>query len=78
MKPKMIKEWDRGGVKGLLGLWSMRASLGSAAFWGAVTMLAAMWPSFFGLMPLWAYGLIGLALGMAVAVARVLKQPGAE
>lgn len=58
--------------------WSIRLALGGAAFWGAVSMLAAMWPGFAGAMPLWAWALIGVGLGAAVAIARVTKQPGLE
>jgi hypothetical protein len=75
---KIIEEARRDRAWVFWRLWSLRASLGAAAFWGAIAMLAAMWPGFAGAMPLWAWALIGVVLGAVVAVARLLKQPGLE
>lgn len=50
----------------------------TAAFWGAVVMLGAMWPSLVDILPTWVFIVVGLLIGASVAVARVLKQPGID
>ena len=54
--------------------WTIRV----AAFWGALGALLAAWPGLAGELPAWAYALGAVLLGGSVAVARLLKQPGAD
>lgn len=59
-------------------LWSVRVAALGIVFWGAVTGLWAIWPAFVDWLPLWFYAVGGVVMSVAIAVARVLKQPGIE
>ena len=69
---QLRKDWKRLAR----GAWSMRLALGSAAFWGGLAMVAALWPALIGYVPLWFLFGGGVLIGGAIAVARVTKQPG--
>lgn len=58
--------------------WSIRVAMAGVVFWGVVSALWAMWPAFVDWLPLWAYAVGGALMSVALAVARVLKQPGLE
>lgn len=72
--PALIDDWRAQ----MLRLWSMRVALAGVAFWGAVTGLWVLWPAFVDWLPLWFYAAGGIAMSIAIALARVLKQPGVE
>ena len=59
-------------------LWSIRVAVAGVVFWGAVSALWAMWPAFVDWLPLWAYAVGGVLMSVALALARVLKQPGLD
>ncbi len=59
-------------------LWSMRVTIYSAVFWSAITGLVMVWPAFSEALPLWFYAAVGVVLSIAIGVARLLKQPGAD
>lgn len=67
---KLIDNWRRE----LRRLWSIRV----AAFWGAVSGLLLIWPALADSIPIWAYAVGGITVSMSFAVARFLKQPGAD
>lgn len=54
-------------------LWTVRVAL----FWGAVSGLFAVWSSFSSVIPLWLFASLSVVMSAAIAVARMLKQPGA-
>jgi len=47
-------------------------------FWSAMAGLWVIWPAFVEKIPLWAYAVGGIAMSVALGVARVLKQPGLD
>lgn len=49
-----------------------------AVAWGVVCGLMVIWPAFQDLMPLGIFALLGVALSVAVVIARVTHQPGME
>ena len=55
-------------------LWSMRLAL----FFGALSGLVAVWAAFQDVMPLWAFAGTSVLMNVAIAVARVTKQPGVD
>jgi len=57
-------------------LWSVKVAIGGIIFWGALSGLWAIWPAFVDWLPLWFYALGGVVMSVALAVARVIKQPG--
>lgn len=59
-------------------LWSMRLALAGIVFWSAVSGLWVLWPAFAEVLPLWFYAVGGIGMSVALAVARVLKQKGAD
>ena len=59
-------------------LWSVRVALAGVIFWGAVSGLWILWPAFVDWLPLWFYAAGGIAMSVALAIARVLKQPGLD
>lgn len=67
---RLIDDWHREAPR----LWSVRI----AAFWGALSGLAAVWPAFQGVLPLLPYTLLAMLIFAAIAVAKLTKQPGAE
>lgn len=71
---RLIDNWRRD----LGRLWSIRVALAGVVFWGAVSGLWVLWPAFVDWLPLWFYAVGGIAMSIALAVARVLKQPGIE
>lgn len=71
---RLIDNW-----KSKIGkLWSVRVAVGGIIFWGALSGLWAIWPAFVDWLPLWFYAVGGVLMSVALAVARVLKQPGIE
>ena len=50
----------------------------AALFWGAVTGLAAVWPAFAGVIPLWAFAGLSVLMCMGLGWAKLTKQPGVE
>lgn len=69
---KFLNDWK----KVARGAWSMRIAIGSALFWGALSMIAVLWPALIGYVPLWLLFGGGALIGAAIAVARLTKQPG--
>lgn len=68
--PNLIDNWH----KMLYRLWSIRIAL----FWGAVCGLYAAWPAFQDIVPPIIFAGISMLMCMAIAGARVMKQPGIE
>lgn len=62
----------------LTRLWSIRVAAAGIVFWGALSGLWAIWPGLVDQIPLWFYAVGGIAMSVALAIARVLKQPGIE
>lgn len=58
--------------------WSIRVAAFGVVFWGALSGLWVLWPAFVDWLPLWAYAVGGVLMSVALAVARVLKQPGLD
>ena len=59
-------------------LWSVRVAIGGVVFWSALSGLWVLWPAFVEKLPLWFYAIGGVLMSVALAVARLLKQPGTE
>ena len=66
----LIDRWSRRWHR----FWSVRIAL----FWGAVCGLVAVWSSFSDVLPLWVFAGASVVMNMALAVARLTKQPGAD
>jgi len=47
-------------------------------FWSALSGLWVLWPAFVERLPLWFYAVGGIAMSVALGIARVLKQPGLD
>lgn len=62
----------------LTRLWSLQVAALGVVFWGALSGLWVVWPAFVDWIPLWFYAVGGIAMSIALAIARVLKQPGVE
>ena len=58
--------------------WSIRVAMAGVVFWSALAGLWALWPAFVDWLPLWAYAVGGVLMSVALALARVLKQPGLD
>lgn len=54
--------------------WSARVAL----FWGAVSGLVGVWSAFQDFMPLWLFAGLSVAMSVALVVARLTAQPGAD
>jgi hypothetical protein len=65
---RLIHDWKRM----LVGAWSARIAI----IWAVVSAVYATLPAFSGLIPDGMFAVLSLAFGVAVAVARVTKQPG--
>jgi hypothetical protein len=70
MRRLLIDDWRRLAPR----LWTVQI----AAFWGGVCGLAAVWPAFQAVVPLWAFALVGIGVAILIAIARVTKQPGLD
>jgi hypothetical protein len=71
---QLIDDW-----KGkILRLHSMRVAIFGVAFWSALSAVWLMWPAFVDWLPLWVYAVGGVAMSIALGLARLLKQPGAD
>lgn len=64
--------------KKIFRLHSLRVAFGGLVFWSAVSGLYLVWPAFAGAIPLWFYAVGGIVMSIALALARVLKQPGLD
>lgn len=71
---RLIDNWRRE----ISRLWSIRVALAGVVFWGALSGLWVLWPAFVDWLPLWFYAVGGVAMSVALAIARMLKQSGAE
>jgi hypothetical protein len=69
---RLIDNWKARFSK----LWSIRIAIGGIVFWGALSGLWVLWPAFVDWLPLWFYAIGGVLMSIALAFARVLKQPG--
>ncbi len=67
-----MKDWLIEGWQDVLKFWSVRVAL----FWGCVSGLYLAWPAFAGAMSPVVYAAISIVMAAAIAVARVLNQPG--
>lgn len=74
MSPKLIPDWKSKAPK----LWSMRVALLGGIFWSALGGLWVLWPAFAAVLPLPLYVAAGIAMSVALGVARLLKQPGLD
>lgn len=73
IKRHLVKNWRKAHR------WnSVRLSLGSAAMWGCIAALNAIWPAFAGVISIGWLAVGGVLMGMAIALGRVLKQPGLD
>lgn len=59
-------------------LWSTRLAIAGVVFWSALSGLWIIWPAFVEKIPLWLYAVGGIGMSVALAFARILKQPGAD
>jgi hypothetical protein len=71
---KVRDDWK----KLLIHAHSIHIAIGGVIFWGAISGIWVLWPAFVDQVPLWAYAAGGVLMSVALAVARVLKQPGVE
>lgn len=67
---RLIENW-RDEVK---RLWSLRLALVLFAINGLYIAL----PAWFGILPPWVISLLAMGFALAIGVARLIKQPGAE
>jgi hypothetical protein len=67
---RLIDDWKAQALK----LWSIRIAL----FWGGLSGLVAVWSAFSDIIPLPVYAGFSVLATMAIAGARVTKQPGAD
>ncbi len=77
MKESMIEWLDRHAApewRGAHKLWEVRI----AVFWAAVSGLYAAWPAFAGFLPPFEFALVSIGLAVALVVARLAHQPGAD
>jgi hypothetical protein len=74
MTPRLVPGWRRN----LMKWWSTRVAWFGIVFWSALAGLWVIWPAFVEKIPLWAYCVGGIAMSVALGVARVLKQPGLD
>jgi len=58
--------------------WSVWVAWAGIVFWGVVSGLWILWPAFVERLPFWFYAIGGVLMSVALAVARVLKQPGLD
>jgi hypothetical protein len=72
--PALIDDWRAE----IMRLWSMRVAMAGVAFWSALGGLWVLWPALIDVLPLGFYIGAGLAIAVAVGIARVLKQPGLD
>lgn len=71
---RLIDGWKAEATR----LWSVRVAIGGVVFWSALSGLWVLWPAFVEKVPLWFYAFGGIGMSVALGVARLLKQPGAE
>jgi hypothetical protein len=74
LTPRLVPGWRRN----LMKWWSTRVAWFGIVFWSALAGLWVIWPAFVERIPLWAYAVGGIAMSVALGVARVLKQPGLD
>lgn len=67
---RLIDDWH----SLVLRYWSVRIAL----LWAGVSGLLAVWPAFADQVPLWAYATGSIVMTMAIAIARITKQPGVD
>lgn len=70
----LIDNW-RGEIR---RLWSLRVAIGGTLFWSVAASVWAIWPAFAEVIPLWMLTIGAITLGPSIALARLLKQPGAD
>lgn len=73
-KRVLIDDWH----KAIYRLWSIRLAIAGVVFWSALSGLWVLWPAFVEKLPLPFYAIGGVAMSVALGLARVLKQPGVE
>lgn len=71
---KLIDNWKTEATR----LWSMRVAIAGVVFWSALSGLWVLWPAFVEKLPLWFYAVGGIAMSIALGLARLTKQKGAE
>ena len=69
-RPRLIPNWKKVALR----LWSFRLSLVFAAIAG----LYSIWPAFQDALPLVWFALLAVGMSVAIAIARITKQPGIE
>jgi hypothetical protein len=67
---RLINDWR--------SLWHKFWTIRIALFWGAVSGLLVVWPSFAGAVPLPVYAAGSVVMTALLAVARLTKQPGVD
>ncbi|MDB5651951.1 MAG: hypothetical protein JWL62_3471 [Hyphomicrobiales bacterium] len=71
---KLIDNWRAESRR----LWTMRVSLFWTLFWSAIGALTELWPSLADVIPLKAFIALGVLMPVSHALARLMKQPGAD
>lgn len=64
-----VPEWRRAHK-----LWSVRV----AVFWAVLSGAYVALPAFMGAMPPWVFALLCVGMSVALVLARLAKQPGAD
>lgn len=72
MKLRLIDNWKKAHRFG-----SVQVAIGGVLFWSAIAGLWVVWPVFAERIPIEFYVGGGIAISMAMGVARYLKRPGA-
>lgn len=67
---RLIEDWYRM----IYRLWSIRIAL----FWGGVCGVYTAWPAFQDTIPPLLFTFVSMLMCMAIAAARVTKQPGLD
>lgn len=66
----LIENWHRE----LRRLWTIRVAI----LWAALGGLYAVWSAFIDVLPVWVVVSASIGMSVALVVARILKQPGAD